>query len=116
MAVQASIQHGRHDSGVVHGESPSWFADERSKASVAPDARLAHSMVASGCTVGSSRVSMSTLLKGAKIGQSCNLVSCLIGQNAVIGDGCELDGVVVDHSARVPDGTQQRGGTWPRSE
>lgn len=116
MAVQASIQHGRHDSGVVHGEPPSWFADETSKASVAPDARLAHSMVASGCTVGSSTVSMSTLLEGANIGQSCNLASCLIGQNAVVGDGCELDGVVVDHSASVPDGTQQRGGSWPPSD
>ena len=116
MAVQASIRHGRHGSGVVHGEPPSWFADETSKASIAPDARLAHSMVASGCAVGSSSVSMSTLLRGAKIGQSCDLASCLIGQNAVVGDGCKLDGVVVDHFARVPDGTQQRGGSWPPSE
>ena len=116
MAVQASIQHGRYDSGLVHGQPPSWFADEPSQASIASDARLAHSMVASGCIVGSSVVSMSTLLKGASIGQSCNLASCLIGQNAVVGDGCDLDGVVVDHSARVPDGTQQRGGSWPPSE
>ena len=116
MAVKASIHHRRHSTGLVDGTSLSWFADETSRASVSPDADLAHSMVASGCSIGSSTVSMSTLLAGANIGQNCTLSSCLVGQHAFIGDGCTLEGVVVDHNARVPDGTQQQGGSWPPSE
>ena len=116
MAVKASIEHQRYTTGLVHGVAPSWFADETSRASVAPDAGLDHSMVATGCSIGSSSVSMSTLLKGATIGRNCTLASCLVGQHASVGDGCTLERVVIDHNARVPDGTHQDGGTWPRSE
>ena len=70
-------------------------------------------MVANGCSIGASEVAMSTLLKGASIGDEARLRSCLVGEGAVVGRGCDLDSVVIDHGAEVPDETVQKGGTWP---
>ena len=70
-------------------------------------------MVSNGCTIGASHVAMSTLLKGARIGDDADLRSCLIGEGAAVGDRCQLNGVIIDHGAEVPDGTVQKGGTWP---
>ena len=80
---------------------------------VSPQAQVEYSMVSEGCTIGQSAVSMSTLLKGAHVGDNARLVASLVGQGARIGDGCQLSGVVVDHEAVVPNGTVQNGGSWP---
>ncbi len=113
LAVKASIVHGRYRTGQVAGTPPSWFASEATRSSVDLDSKLDHCMVADGCSIGSSSVSMSTLLKGAQIGDAATVSSCLIGKNAKVGDRCQLNGVIVDHQASVPDGTVQEGGCWP---
>ena len=112
-AVKASIVHGRYTSGQVTGTPPSWFANDATQSLVAVGSKLEHCMVADGCSIGASNVSMSTLLKGAKIGDAATLSSCLIGQKATVGHGCQLYGVIVDHDVNVPDGTVQEGGSWP---
>jgi len=113
-AVKASIEHERYDSGLVQGPKPSWFAALDGPAFLSPAARVEHSMIAEHCRIGRSTVAMSTLLKGAQVGDESSLTASLVGQGARIGDGCQLDGVVVDHDAVVPDGTVLSGGTWPR--
>tara|TARA_B100000900_G_scaffold349492_1_gene315662 strand:- start:713 stop:1729 length:1017 start_codon:yes stop_codon:yes gene_type:complete len=113
LAVKSSIVHGRYSTGYVAGNPPSWFASEGTQSSVAPESQLQHCMVADGCSIGASNVTMSTLLNGAKIGDKATVSSCLIGQNAMVGHGCQLHGVIVDHEANVPDGTVQEGGSWP---
>ena len=112
-AVKASIVHGRYTSGHVAGTTPSWFANDATQSLVSVDSKLEHCMVADGCSIGASNVSMSTLLKGAKIGDAATLSSCLIVQKATVGHGCQLYGVIVDHDVNVPDGTVQEGGSWP---
>lgn len=113
LAVKSSIVHGRYSTGRVAGNPPSWFASEGSQSSVALGAKLEHCMVADGCSIGASNVSMSTLLNGAQIGDGATVSSCLIGQNAKVGHGSQLHGVIVDHDVNVPDGTVQEGGSWP---
>ena len=113
LAVKASIDHRRFTSGFLHGSDPSWFASEAALKGTTPLSAVVHSMVANGCSIGASEVAMSTLLKGASIGDEARLRSCLVGEGAVVGRGCDLDGVVIDHGAEVPDETVQKGGTWP---
>ena len=112
-AVKTSIVHGRYMNGHVAGTPPSWFADEGARSSVAAGSKLDHCMVAQGCSIGASSVSMSTLLSGAQIGDEATVSSCLIGHKATVGHGCQLNGVIVDHGVNVPDGTVQEGGSWP---
>ena len=112
LAVKASIDHGRHKTGFLHGAQPSWYASEAARKGATSTSVIEHSMVSTGCSVGNARVIMSTLLKGARIGDATHLHSCLVGKDAVIGDGCRLDGVIVDHGANVPEGTVQEGGAW----
>ena len=112
-AVKASIEHQRFNSGHVRGSKPSWFATQEVQDGVLPGATVDHSMVSEGCQIGQSSVSMSTLLKGAHVGDKAHIVASLIGKGARIGNECHLDGVVVDHEAVVPDGTVQHGGSWP---
>ena len=113
LAVKASIDHGRHRTGQLHGAHPSWYASEAALKGTTSASVVQHSMVSNGCTIGASHVAMSTLLKGARIGEDADLRSCLVGEGAVIGDRCPLSGVVVDHGANVPPGTVQEGGAWP---
>ncbi len=113
LAVKASIDHGRHRTGQLHGAHPSWYASEAALKGTTSASVIQHSMVSNGCTIGASHVAMSTLLKGARIGDAADLRSCLVGEGAVIGDRCQLNGVVVDHGANVPPGTVQEGGAWP---
>ena len=115
LAVKASIEHGRHKTGLLHGAQPTWYASAATLRGIAPSSVVDHCMVSSGCSIGASDVAMSTLLKGACIGDAAHLRSCLIGEGAVVGDGCQLDGVVVDHGANVPEGTVQEGGAWPQA-
>ena len=115
LAVKASIEHGRHKTGLLHGAQPTWYASDATLRGIAPSSVVDHCMVSSGCSIGASDVAMSTLLKGARIGDAAHLRSCLIGEGAVVGDGCQLDGVVVDHGANVPEGTVQEGGAWPQA-
>ncbi|MBH34958.1 MAG: hypothetical protein CMB74_05850 [Euryarchaeota archaeon] len=112
-AVKASIENGRYNTGLVHGSKPSWYATQDARAGVSPRAQVEHSMVSEGCVIGQSTVAMSTLLKGAHVGDNARLVASLVGHGARIGNGCQLSGVVVDHEAVVPDGTVQNGGSWP---
>ena len=114
LAVKASIDHGRHKTGFLHGAQPSWYASDAARKGAMSTSVIVHSMVSTGCSIGDAQVSMSTLLKGARIGNKSRLSSCLGGEGAVVGRGCELDGVVIDHGAEVPDGTVQKGGTWPK--
>ena len=113
LAVKASIDHGRHRTGRLHGAHPSWYASEEALKGMTSASVIEHSMVSNGCTIGGSHVVMSTLLKGARIGDAADLRSCLVGEGASVGDGCQLNGVVVDHGANVPAGTIQEGGAWP---
>ncbi|MEL0182544.1 MAG: NDP-sugar synthase [Candidatus Poseidoniales archaeon] len=113
LAVKASIDHGRHRTGQLHGAHPSWYASEAALKGTTSASVVQHSMVSNGCTIGASQVTMSTLLKGARIGDAADLRSCLVGEGAAVGDGCRLNGVVVDHGANVPPGTVQEGGAWP---
>ncbi|MEL0266944.1 MAG: NDP-sugar synthase [Candidatus Poseidoniales archaeon] len=113
LAVKASIDHGRHRTGRLHGAHPSWYASEAALKGTTSASVVEHSMVSNGCTIGASQVTMSTLLKGARIGDAADLRSCLVGEGAAVGDGCRLNGVVVDHGANVPPGTVQEGGAWP---
>jgi mannose-1-phosphate guanylyltransferase len=113
LAVKASIDHGRHRTGQLHGAHPSWYASEAALKGTTSASVVEHSMVSNGCTIGASQVTMSTLLKGARIGDAADLRSCLVGEGAAVGDGCRLNGVVVDHGANVPPGTVQEGGAWP---
>ncbi len=113
LAVKASIDHGRHRTGQLHGAHPSWYASEAALKGTTSASVVQHSMVSNGCTIGASHVAMSTLLKGARIGDAADLRSCLVGEGAAVGDGCRLNGVVVDHGANVPPGTVQEGGAWP---
>ena len=113
LAVKASIDHGRHRTGRLHGAHPSWFASEEAIKGATSASVIEHSMVSNGCTIGASYVAMSTLLKGARIGDAVDLRSCLVGEGAAVGDRCRLNGVVVDHGANVPAGTVQEGGAWP---
>lgn len=113
LAVKASIDHGRHRTGRLHGAHPSWYASEAALKGTTSASGVEHSMVSNGCTIGASQVTMSTLLKGARIGDAADLRSCLVGEGAAVGDGCRLNGVVVDHGANVPPGTVQEGGAWP---
>jgi len=112
-AVKASIEHQRFNSGHVRGSKPSWFASQEVQDGVLPGATVDHSMISEGCQIGESSVSMSTLLKGAQVGNKAHIVASLIGKGARIGNECHLNGVVVDHEAVVPDGTVQDGGSWP---
>ena len=113
LAVKASIDHGRHRTGRLHGVHPSWYASEEALKGTTSASVVEHSMVSNGCTIGASHVAMSTLLKGARIGDAADLRSCLVGEGATVGDGCRMNGVVVDHGANVPPGTVQEGGAWP---
>lgn len=113
-AVESAIAHRRFRKGQLHGLSPSWFADASSIQALGEKANVASSMVGAGCRIGSSSLSTSTLLDGARVGDGSRLTSCLVGQRASIGDGCILDGVIVDHGAVVPAGTVLEGGQWPR--
>lgn len=113
LAVKASIDHGRHRIGQLYGAHPSWYASEAALKGTTSASVVEHSMVSNGCTIGASHVAMSTLLKGARIGDAADLRSCLVGEGATVGDGCRLNGVVVDHGANVPPGTVQEGGAWP---
>ncbi len=112
-AVKASIQHQRYRSGLAHGANPSWFATQATHEAVSPQAIVDHSMISSGCQIGQSTVTMSTLLTDAHVGDHARIVDSLIGHNARVGNGCQLEGVVVDHNAVVPEGTVQNGGSWP---
>jgi NDP-sugar pyrophosphorylase family protein len=112
-AVKVSIEHQRYNSGHVYGSKPSWFASQKAQHGVSPGADVEHSMISDDCQIGQSTVSMSTLLKGAHVGNNARVLSSLIGQGARIGNGCHLEDVVVDHEAVVPDGTVQNGGSWP---
>ncbi len=113
-AVESAIAHGRFRKGQLHGSSPSWFADASSIQALGDKANVASSMVGVGCRIGSSSLTTSTLLDGARVGDGSRLTSCLVGQRASIMDGCILDGVIVDHDAVVPAGTVLEGGQWPR--
>ena len=113
LAVKASIDHGRHRTGRLHGVHPSWYASEAALKGTTSASVVEQSMVSNGCTIGASHVAMSTLLKGARIGDAVDLRSCLVGEGAAIGDRCQLNSVVVDHGANVPAGTVQEGGAWP---
>ncbi|MGB2168992.1 MAG: sugar phosphate nucleotidyltransferase [Poseidonia sp.] len=113
LAVKASIDHGRHRTGQLYGAHPSWYASEAALKGTTSASVVEHSMVSNGCNIGASHVAMSTLLKGARIGDAADLRSCLVGEGATVGDGCRLNGVVVDHGANVPPGTVQEGGAWP---
>ena len=113
LAVKASIENGRHRTGRLHGTHPSWYGSEEALKGATSASVIEHSMVSNGCTIGASHVAMSTLLKGARIGDDADLRSCLIGEGAAVGDRCRLNGVIIDHGAEVPDGTVQKGGTWP---
>lgn len=112
-AVEAAIAHRRHQTGLLSGSPPSWYADQASTA-IDTQASMTSSMVGRGCSVGSSRIHMTTLLKHVKVGNGANLEGCLVGEGASVGDGCQLNGVVVDHASLVPANTVLSGGQWPR--
>lgn len=113
LAVEAAIAHGRYQRGALSGSPASWYAD---LASTITNSRssVTSSMVGRGCSVGSSRIHMTTLLKDVSVGNESTLEGCLIGEGAVVGDECQLNGVVVDHASSVPSKTVQTGGQWPR--
>jgi len=113
-AVEASILHRRFDKGMLHGSPPSWYGDEATVNRVHPTSHITKSMVSTACSVGSSELRSSTLLSGAKVGDSCLLEGCLVGQGATVGDGCTLRDVMVDHGSVVPPLTELHGGAWPR--
>ena len=113
-AVEASILHQRFDKGVLHGDEPSWYADEATVQRIHPTARVVNSMVSQACSIGSSEIRSSTLLAGAKVGDACTLAGCLLGRGATVGEGCVLQDVMVDHDSAVPPFTKLTGGSWPR--
>jgi len=113
-AVEASILHQRFDKGVLHGDEPSWYADEATVQRIHPTARVVNSMVSQACSIGSSEIRSSTLLAGAKVGDACTLTGCLLGRGASVGEGCLLQDVMVDHDSAVPPFTKLSGGSWPR--
>ena len=113
LAVKASIDHRRFNTGHLHGPNASWYASKAVLEGMGRSARVEHSMISEGCHIGTSSISMSTLLQGAHVGDNAEIITSLIGRGAAIGDGCKLEGVVVDHDAMVPAGTAQKGGSWP---
>lgn len=114
-AVEAAIAHGRYREGVLNGAPQSWYADQAST-EVHGGASMSSSMIGQRCSVGSSRIHMTTLLGHAKVGNGSDLEGCLVGEGASVGDNCQLQGVVVDHGSNVPANTVQMGGQWPRTD
>ena len=76
-----------------------------------------------GCSIGTgARISdscslvSSALLHSVTVGQNSHLKGCMVGYDTHIGQGCQLENVVIDHHSTIPDGHVQIGGTYPTAD
>ncbi len=112
LGVQASIANKRWK----HGErvDSNWFADKSIQ--INGESTVEHSMLSTGTSIESAKLSKCSLLDNVKIGAQSELNETLIGRNTTIGKNCSLDNVVVDHGSNVPDNTILSDSQWPLIE
>tara|TARA_B100001079_G_C16336855_1_gene481684 strand:- start:552 stop:1211 length:660 start_codon:yes stop_codon:yes gene_type:complete len=112
LGVQASIANKRWKRGKRINSN--WFADDTVK--IDGTSRVEDSMLSSGASIQSARLSKCSLLNDVKVGEHSILTETLVGRNTVIGSNCSLDNVVVDHGSIIPDNTVLSNTQWPNIE
>lgn len=112
LGVQASIANKRWKRGKRINSN--WFADDT--VSIDGTSRVEDSMLSSGASIQSARLSKCSLLNDVKVGEHSILTETLVGRNTVIGSNCSLDNVVVDHGSIIPDNTVLSNTQWPNIE
>ena len=112
LGVQASIANKRWKRGKRINSN--WFADDTVR--IDGTSRVEDSMLSSGASIQSARLSKCSLLNDVKVGEHSILTETLVGRNTVIGSNCSLDNVVVDHGSIIPDNTVLSNTQWPNIE
>jgi len=112
LGVQASIANKRWKRGKRINSN--WFADDT--VSIDGASRVEDSMLSSGASIQSARLSKCSLLNDVKVGEHSILTETLVGRNTLIGSNCSLDNVVVDHGSIIPDNTVLSNTQWPNIE
>ena len=112
LGVEASIAHQRWKNGKRIDSN--WHADDT--ISIHGESNVENSMLSTGASITSARLSKCSLLNNVQIGANSILNETLIGRNSTIGKNCALDNVVVDHDSIVPDNTVLSNKQWPLNE
>ena len=112
LGVEASIAHQRWKNGKRIDSN--WHADDT--ICIQGESNVENSMLSTGASITSARLSKCSLLNNVQIGANSILNETLIGRNSTIGKNCALDNVVVDHDSIVPDNTVLSNKQWPLNE
>ena len=112
LGVEASIANRRWKGGKRIDSN--WHADD--SVSIHGHSNVEKSMLSTGASITSARLSKCSLLNDVQVGSNSKLNETLIGRNSTIGKNCTLDNVVVDHNSIVPDNTVLSNAQWPLIE